>query len=225
MASAPASDFPLHGYRGDAAPAALKPRGLTVAISREAGSRGGTIAKMVGEHLGWQLFDQEMLNFLSADETARTELLADVPASARSWADSRLAGAETRLDPQLLETARLTLALAARGDAVIVGRGAGFLLPIDTTVHVRIVAPWEQRVGYMAQWLRLPRDEAAAEIRTRDEKRAALLDALTGRDPADPLGYDLVLNSARLGLEPCGDMIVHAVRSKQLLAAEPADPA
>jgi hypothetical protein len=218
MASA-SIESPLHGYRGDAAPAAPKPRGLTVAISREAGARGGTIAKMVGEHLGWQVFDQEMLTFLANDEPARADLLADVPAGGREWADARLAGADAKLGPDLAGAVRLTLAVAARGDAVLIGRGAGFLLPAETTLHVRVVAPWEQRVAYLAQWLRLPRDEAAAEVRSRDEKRAALLDALTGREPGDATGYDLVLNSARLGLEACAELIAQAVRHKQLPAA------
>ena len=218
MASA-SIESPLHGFRGDAAPAAPKPRGLTVAVSREAGARGGTLARMVGELLGWQVFDQDMLSFLANDEAARADLMADVPAGGREWADARLAGADAKLDPQLVGAVRLTLAVAARGDAVVIGRGAGFLLPADTTVHVRVVAPWDQRVAYLGQLLRLPRDEAAAEARSRDEKRAALLDALAGRDIADPTGYDLVLNSARLGLEACAELIAQAVRLKHLPAA------
>ena len=49
---------PQHGFRGDAdaAPPA-RPRGLTVAISREAGARGTTIARRVADILAWQAFD------------------------------------------------------------------------------------------------------------------------------------------------------------------------
>jgi len=40
-------DSPLHGYRGEeaSAPTMGVPAGLTIAISREAGSRGASIAK------------------------------------------------------------------------------------------------------------------------------------------------------------------------------------
>ena len=72
---------------------------------------------------------------------------------------------------------RVLLAVAARGDAVIVGRGAGFLLPAESTVHVRVIAPLERRVAYFAQSLRLSREEAAAEVRARDERRAEFLEA------------------------------------------------
>ena len=43
---------------------------------------------------------------------------------------------------------RLVLTVAARGDVVIVGRGAGYVLPAETTLHARVVAPFESRVSH-----------------------------------------------------------------------------
>ena len=79
---------PLHGYRGESAPATPDrwPSGLTIALSREAGARGGSIAKRVGRKLGWHVVDQELLEFLTQDEQA----FAELPASAREWANERL---------------------------------------------------------------------------------------------------------------------------------------
>jgi hypothetical protein len=201
-----------------------KPKGLTVAVSREAGARGWSIAKRVSRALGWQLFDQEQLDNLVRDEVARTELLAGVPVGAQHWAEEQLMrlGRERVLavGPEAAEAARLLLAVAARGDAVLVGRGAGFLLPAETTVHVRVVAPLVERVGYMGQWLRLSKDEAAAEVRTRDDRRSVFLTHLLGKDPSDTNAYDLVVNSGRLGEEACAELIVEAVRSKQWSATD-----
>src|SRR2546421_12680859 len=57
-----ARESPRHGFQGDRgaskAPPAL-PAGLTVAISREAGSRGGSIAPPAGERPGWQGYPQK----------------------------------------------------------------------------------------------------------------------------------------------------------------------
>src|SRR5262245_26605221 len=80
---------PVHGYRGEApTPKPITgPRGLSVAISREAGARGGSIARKVGELLGWQVFDQDSLDYLLQNDTARGQLLAEVPPAARSWAE------------------------------------------------------------------------------------------------------------------------------------------
>jgi cytidylate kinase len=218
---------PLHGYRGAPTPppTLLRPLGLTVAISREAGSRGGTVAEAVGRLLGWQVYPAEMLDFLARDEAARGDLLADVPASARLWAEMEAAkfarARELAAGSDAAAVARFVLTVAARGEAVLVGRGAGFLLPPATTVHVRVVAPLEERVAYLGQWLRLTEAEAAAEVRDRDRKRATFLAALTDRDPDDPTAYDLLVNSGRLGLESSAELIAQAVRTKQMPPAGP----
>lgn len=211
---------PLHGFRGDAGAPEPKPRGLTVAISREAGARGTTIARKVAEILDWQLFTSETLDYLTHDDTARAQLLADVTPEGRAWADARLDHLlhARGLAADVLPLVRLVLAVAARGSAVIVGRGAGFVLPPETTLHARIVAPPEVRVAYMAQALRLTRPEAAEEVRARDERRARFLDAALALDPADPTAYDVVANSDRLGAEGAAQFLGWAVRTKQMFA-------
>ena len=221
---------PLHGFRGDESvgpfartEARARPKGLTVTLSREAGARGGTIARKVGEFLGWQVFDQEMLDYLVQDDARRAQLLADVPDGARAWADSHLANLQNGGhivgdDPQTVEMFRLILAVAARGEAVIVGRGAGFILPPESTVHVRVVSPFEARVSYFAQWLRMSREEAATEVRARDDRRAAFLSRTLRRDPNDPTAYDAIVNATRLGVEATAQFIGWAVRTKQQFA-------
>lgn len=221
----PATDFlptpPAHGYRGDPEPTDFgHPCGLSVAISREAGSRGGTIARKVGELLDWQVFDQETLDYLIQNDGAREQLFSDIPTAAMGWAKVHfkrlIRDQKLTTDPETERMIQLLLAVAARGDVVIVGRGAGYLLPAESTLHARIVAPVESRVAYFAQWLRLNRDEAAAEVRDRDRKRAQYLSSILGRVPSDSTGYDIVVNSGRLGIEPAAQFIGWAVRTKQL---------
>ncbi|MCU0705379.1 MAG: cytidylate kinase-like family protein [Fimbriiglobus sp.] len=200
---------PLHGYRGSPSPepTAIRPRGLTVAVSREAGARGGSIARRVGRLLGWPVYDQESLALLARDESARRELLADVPAATAAWADAQ---------PDAGDLGKVVFALAARGEVVIVGRGAGVVLPGESTLSVRVIAPHAERVAYLAQWLRLSAEEAAAELAARDRMRAALHAALSGKAASDPTQYDLVLNSGRLGEAGCAELIVSAVKAKHL---------
>lgn len=81
-----------------------------------------------------------------------------------------------------------------------------------------MVAPLPSRVAYLAQRLRLSREDAAAEVCARDERRAKYLTATLGRDPADPTGYDAVVNSDRLGIEGAAQFIGWAVRTKQMFA-------
>ena len=212
---------PAHGYRGEpeASVPLTRPRGLVVAISRQAGARGGTIARKVGELLGCQVFYNETLDYLVEDDTARAQFLADLPNGAKAWAAAHLTQLQRQnrvtAEPGTLAMIELLLAVAARGDVVIVGRGAGYLLPVETTMHVRIVAPLEARIAYFAQWLRMSREEAATEVRARDHRRAEYL-ATLGGDPADPTGYDMVVNAQRLGIEGTAQVIGWAVRTKQM---------
>lgn len=222
---APAS--PWHGYRGDSTNVSVRPpRGLTVVISRQAGARGGRIAKRLGQFLGWQVFDQEMLGYLVQNGPAQAELVSDVPAEQLAWATREHARQlETRQlgDGDQTEILRLALVLAAKGDAILVGRGLGDWLPEATTVNVRIIAPLKQRVAYFGQWLRLTPAEAEVEINARDRVRGALQAALVGTDPDDLTQYDLIANSARLGESECAELIAQAVRVKQL-SPDASDP-
>jgi cytidylate kinase len=225
------TDVPLHGFRGDTggAPAA-RPHGLTVAISRQAGARGTTVARKVAEILDWQLFDSDTIDYLAQTDTARAQFLAEVPAGALAWADAHLARLlrfdGLNAEAEALRLVRLVLAVAARGSAVIVGRAAGFLLPAETTVHARVIAPLEARVAYMAQELRLTRPEAVEEVRARDARRALFLDRTLARDVSDLTAFDVVVNSDRLGVEGAAQFVGWAVRTKQMFAelTEPTAP-
>jgi len=227
-----ARDSPRHGYRGLETPPPMmeRPQGLTVALSREAGARGSSIADAVGRLLSWQVYPQEMLDFLAHDDAARGEMLKDLPEAAVQWAALQSARFQARRnltdDHDAAATARLIFALAARGRAVVVGHGAGFILPKETTVHVRIVAPVDVRTAYLGQWLRLTDEEAEAEAASRDRRRAGFIRTMTDTPWDQPAAYDLILNSARLNLEAVAELIAHAVRRKEarLDAPEPDEP-
>src|SRR5262245_23133393 len=132
---------PRHGDRGDSHRGGPHfPRTLTVAVSRQSGARGGSIAKRVGRKLGWQVVDQELMEFIAQKGGAEDE----ISAAARVWADERLE--EMQLQGLLaggadvLSMARVALTLGAMGEVVMLGRGAGHVLPAASTLHVRIVA-------------------------------------------------------------------------------------
>lgn len=216
-------EAPLHGYRGDKAESETegRPGGWTLAISREAGARGGTIAHRVAELLDWQVFTQESIDYMLQQETARQQLESELPAASRQWLEQQRQRLKQQHWP--MEEARtladLLLVIAARGDAVIVGRGAGFLLPPVSTIHVRIVAPFTERVAWLAQLLRLSRDEAEREVQARDQRRQRFLQRLLGADAIDPHVYNAVLNSGHLGVEACAQILGWMVRTRQALAA------
>jgi hypothetical protein len=194
------------------------PGSLTVAVSREAGSRGGSIGRRAGAKLGWQVYTQELLEYIAQEGNFRQGVLDNLSPAAAHWVAEQLErlGHEDSLGhhASLLELTRMILGLAAQGEVVLIGRGAGCLLPARSTLHVRVMAPLPDRIAYMSQWLRLTVDEAAEQVRLRDGRRAEFIVAHFHRQPSDIYQYDLLLNSSLLGEELCADMIAQAARAK-----------
>lgn len=214
------ADAPLHGNRGArvAAPGQL-PLALTIAVSREAGARGGTIARRAARKLGWQAYNQELLEYIAQEGALRDNLFASLPPDAGAWSEQQLQQllAEQRCsrDPGVVNLARTILAVGTQGEVVMLGRGAGCVLPRASTLHVRIMAPLTDRIAYMAQWLRLTTDEAAEQVRLRDDNRAQFIQTHFQRHVGDIYQFDLLLNSSLLGEDLCVDLIVQAARAKQ----------
>src|SRR5580765_7952781 len=110
---------PHHGDRGDLVVAAPRfPRTLTIAISRQTGSRGGSIAKRAGRKLGWQVVDQDLLEYM----TQQGSTSDDLTVAASEWADGQLAGlrrsAMLDADEHEVQMARTILTLGAIGEVI-----------------------------------------------------------------------------------------------------------
>jgi Cytidylate kinase-like family len=215
-------ESPRHGFRGEQGLTRTRPAipvGLSIAISREAGARGGTIGRRVGRKLAWEVYDQELLEYVVQDGTVQRGLVDNLSEPAAAWVEERLRDLTREYDgglpPAVLDMARLSLALGSQGHVVLIGRGAGFLLPRPTTLHVRLVAPLEDRIAYMAQWLRLTQEEARQRVRVRDARRNEFLTTFLHRQPGEIYGYDLILNTSSFGEEHCTELIVQAARLKE----------
>ena len=215
-------ESPRHGFQGDrmpVRPGSVFPRAVTLALSRETGSRGSSIARRAGRKLGWQVYDQELLQYVANEGPLRQELVEQLSPQAVQWVEERLDYLlrEQALSqhPSLVQLARSILALGAQGKVVLIGRGAGTLLPAASTLHVRVVAPLADRIGYQAQRSRLTAEEAVEQVRVRDKQRAEFLATHFHRQATDIYQYDLVLNSSLLGEDVCAELIAQAALAKQ----------
>jgi cytidylate kinase len=214
-------ETPRHGFQGDRAPAPPPPAipaSLTIAVSREAGSRGGTIARRAAKKLGWQVYDQELLEYIAQEGAFRQGINDSLSEVAKDWAEERLRTLvhEQNLSKHaaILELARIILALGAQGEAVILGRGAGCILPPPSTLHVRIMAPLADRIAYMSQYLLRSEQETAEEVERRDRQRFEFITTHFHRQPTEVYQYDLILNSSLMGEEICAELVAQAARAK-----------
>jgi cytidylate kinase len=155
----------------------------------------------------------------------RTKLVESVDEKRRGWLASCLELFSRA--PDITETdyarhlAHVMSALAAHGECVIVGRDAAQALPAATTLRDRLVGALEQRVKTIRERFDLADDEARRWVEKTDHDRARFVKDHLGRDVEDASLYDLVLNTSRLSVADCADLIVAAVERFQG-AEEPA---
>ncbi|ADV64218.1 hypothetical protein Isop_3662 [Isosphaera pallida ATCC 43644] len=196
-----------------------------VCISREAGAGGSTIAKRIAQRLGWRLYDEEIVETiaermgLSLDQAKVFDELP--PTRVQSWAlpifEEYYAPHETYLD----HLGKLIEAIGQAGDAVVVGRGAGYVLPREETLSVRIVAPEHKRAERLSRRLGVSLRTAKRAARDLDDRRNRFARLQLGVDPTQAHHYDLILNSDRLGLELAAELVIGLVEAgRQHLSEE-----
>lgn len=102
--------------------------------------------------------------------------------------------------------------LAAKGGAVMIGRGLGFLLSPSRALRVRVVCPLEQRISGLMERQGLTHDTARATIAYADRARRIFVRDLYGRDIDDVSGYDLWVSTGALTLDAAAAVIISAYR-------------
>lgn len=198
-----------------------EPDTFTIALSREAGTDGTAIAHAVGSRLDWPVYDYKLLERIAREMGVHTALLKTVDEKQKSWL---LEAMETFVAvPLVSESAyvqhliKSMLALSTLGECVIVGRGAAFMLPAKTTLRVRLVAPLKERITVLSRRLHISEREAARQVRTRDRERADFVEDHFLKDPSDPCQYDLLLNTSCFSVDACAELIIDALRCRQMV--------
>lgn len=195
------------------APAPYRP---VITLSRQRGSGGSTIAGKVAESMGFPLFHSEIVTELarrmgvdpSIVEAADERMHSRIRDWAQSLFDSRYATHEEYLE----HLVALVTTIGELGGAVIVGRGAGFILRRDRCFRVRIVAPLEERIARVARTHGLDQPKATELVQWTDRERRAFIRESFRADDCDAANYDLVLNTGRFELDAAVRLIVQVYR-------------
>jgi cytidylate kinase len=192
---------------------------FTIALSRQVGARGTSVAREIGARLRWPVYDRELLEKIAGDMNVRVDLVQSLDerrvSTLQECIDVLLTKApvgEGTYFRHLLDT---IFSLGAHGECVIVGRGAPQILPAETTLRVRLVAKLDDRITVIMKLLGFTKQEAAHHIDKKDKDRARFVQDHFHKDPADPLLYDFVLNSSRFSDSECADVIIHALQRVQ----------
>lgn len=208
-------------------PASKSPQAFTITLERQAGTQGTSIAREVSRRLGWPMYDHELLEQIAQEMGVRTSLLESVDEKRVGWLEESF---EQFLEvPQVSENAyarhlvKCVLALGSHGECIIVGRGAAFILPAETTLRVRLVAPKKERLATLSRNLGLAGKEATRKLASIDRQRNDFVRSHFLADATDPASYDLLLNVARFSPPQVCDLIFEALHQQQASREELAE--
>ena len=185
-----------------------------ITVSREFGSGGRSIAKEVAKKMGYEYFDVEMMERIVQTSGLEPEVMDTVEeVSIRK----RLFGSvfvgrgekEISMENYLWNKQRdMILELAEKGNCVIVGRCADYILrDFENALHVFIHADMDYRAKHIVQLYGETDETPEKRLVDKDKMRKANYEYRTDRKWGLAQNYDLTLNSGKLGQERCIDII------------------
>jgi cytidylate kinase len=177
-----------------------------IAMTREMATRGSEVAARLADRLGLAIIHHEIVEHDIAERTGMPE----------SEVHRFLEGEASLIERWTLDRRRMSrytaqeiLELAARGNVLIRGWGASYLLrSVPHVVCVRVCAPMPFREQVLMERLGLKTSaEARKEIVHNDGAHNGTMRRLFGIDWEDPSLYAIVLNTARVPVADCVEHI------------------
>ena len=187
-------------------------------ISREKGAGGNAVARLVGERLGWQVFNNEIVDEIAKKAHVRRQLIESLDereqATIQDLIGQMLNPGKIGTSDYLAYLKQVVLALGHQGDVVIVGRGARFILPGQFGLSVRMIAPVEARIQRIAGKAHLSLASARMEVEKNDRERVKAIHHHFGLDVTAPLSHDIVINTAAISVEAAAEIVLTALQRR-----------
>lgn len=189
-----------------------------LALSRPLGAGAAELGHEVADRLAFPFFNRELVDWVARRTRHREQLVAGVDEQIRNSIDRFVTDGFARErfteTDYLRELVRIMAILGERGGAVIMGRGAQFILQPERTLRVLVVAPCAERVERLRKRESISAAEAEELVRRSDESRTAFLRYHFHREPDDPGDYDLCVNTGSLAVEGAANLVVAAYRER-----------
>ncbi|MCF8111234.1 MAG: cytidylate kinase-like family protein [Desulfobacteraceae bacterium] len=170
-----------------------------ISISRQPGSRGNEIAAKIAEAFGYDLFDKEIIKLMAENTRISSKVLETLDEKGLSMIEDVIATIveERHLwpDQYIKQLMKIIGTIGRHRKAVIVGRGATFIIPAEENIRLRFIASLENRIKRVAGELNITREEARCRIYDIEARRRSFTRRYFYAGIDDPANYDLVINT------------------------------
>jgi hypothetical protein len=189
-----------------------------VAVSREFGALGAAMGRVAADKLGFSFWDQEIVHAIVEHTGAQETLLASLDERTRNRLEDviteTLGPTVGTVAEYLRQVIRVVRTIERHGGAVVMGRGAYFILVPDAALRVRVVCPEAVRIERFAEREHIDKHEAERRIRKVERERRAFNKKYFGKEVDDPHHFDVVVNTGWITPEAAADVVVAAYGAK-----------
>ena len=198
-----------------------------ITISRQFGSGGKTLGKMIADRMGYTFADSDILQEIakeanvspawveSFEKEAGTKLSRIISSMvSQRWLDRILKDERGYLDEQIyLDYLVLIIAkMADEGDVVILGRGSQYILDEHPEAfHILLIDEIDNRIKFMMEHYDMNEKRATRVVNNEDKRRMGLYSKLGKKDYDSPGHYHLVINMSRFSLEKAAKFVCDMV--------------
>ncbi len=198
--------------------------GPVITISREPGSGGSEIARRLAKALDMDLIGAQIIQHVADSAKMSRKVIESLDEKEVSFRDTLLASLFGEYRPwpgeYLQHLTRVIGTIGVFGNTIIVGRGAGHILPPEKAFKVRIIAPLDYRIKYFMEDRGYSKAEAEQYVVKTENNRKAFVRKYFNADVTDPKHYDIVINTGGMSLEAATRAIIAAFKKKTNLDPE-----
>ena len=188
---------------------------VVITVSREYGSGGRYVGRLIADKLGIKFYDKEIITKL-AEVTGLSEEYIENNEQKRDASAILNNGFYMGLDNAdelFVKETELIKELAAKDSCVIIGRCADFILKDEKNViKVFVYSGMEDKIKRATQIYGYEEDKAKKEIERIDKLRANHYKHYTDKDWKDFSNYDICINSDLLGVEKSAEVICNMAK-------------
>ncbi len=188
-----------------------------IAFSRLPGSGGWFLAQRVARDLKMDYWDRQIIDEVAKSAKVSKRMIKSLDEQDKSMLDDWIESLGERHVWSYEFIQHLTKVIGtigAHGNAVIVGRGASYILPAEACLRVGVTAPLEVRVNNVASFFKVSKDEAKQRILTVESERIAFMKKYFNINVLDPVHYDIIINTQFLNLDEASKIVIAAYESK-----------
>ncbi len=180
-----------------------------ITVSRQFGSGGRTIAKEVAKRLNIPCYDQELIEHVQQDCGFTKEFIDENGENSSTGLLTSVFGSSFGRDIVWTSQCKVICRLAEEGPCVIVGRCADYILREKAELlKVFIHAEPQKRAERIVSLYGERSDAPEKRIKEKDKRRASYYRYYTDIEWGIAKNYNIALDSGKIGIDKCVDIIV-----------------